>query len=724
MIKRTVLLCLAGALLACPLAASETRWWIHSSQTDFGKGELKGTSVTSDGRLIPAPILKETFDTGEAFVYAAVADAVGNIYLGTGNNGKVFRVTPSGSGSAWADAGEAGVFALALDSTGRVYAATSPEGKIYRFNASGEREVFFEPKEKYIWSLAFDKQNNLYAGTGPRGRVYKIAPNGQGDVFYDSGEGQIVRLAWDLDGNLLCGTAPGGLVLRIAAGGRAEVLYDSPLQEIKAITVDRYGLIYAAALDSTSDTAPAAPAAESGENSSASDDDDTVRTAGTERGKGLEIYRIDRSRMVERLYASNEDIAFDLSARSDGNLLVATGTRGRILAISPDRQVTLLVESPEEQITGLLDAGGRTWAVSSNLGKLFELRTSSSEPGIYESGALDAGLIAKWGLIRWTLRSGDVGVKVYSRSGNTEKADATWSDWSAAYVSADGSAIQSPPARYLQYKVEFPPDSRSGSPTSPNQALHLIAISYRQNNMAPRFVSLTVNPPGKALAAVPGGSSAGTQPGGPDGVHVDSLPREMRRLDTSIQPPPRSVFVPGARSFQWECLDPNDDPLVYSLYLQRDGEIGWKPLRPDWKEDYYTLDGAGLADGTYRLKVIASDRVGNPKAEALTSELVSKSFIVSSVGLELQLAAPEVSGKQATLRFSVTSKTAFLHQAEYQLNGGEWQVVLPEDGITDGRSESYVATIEDLSAGENIVNVRVIDSVGNIAAERRAFRGN
>ena len=230
------------------LWAVQPRKWVAATRDEFLKGKLRGVSVTSDARLIIAPALELLVNTEEPFVYSAVVDGLGNVYLGTGNDGKVFRIGANGESKEWARLDEPGVYAMALDSAGRVYAGTAPDGKVYRLDLTGKAEIFFDPDEKYIWSLAVDRRDNVYVGTGSRGIVYKVGSGGEGRKFYDSPTTHIVSLAWDVDRNILAGTSARALILRLSPEGGATVVHDSPLEEVRSIAVDRYGNIYAAAL--------------------------------------------------------------------------------------------------------------------------------------------------------------------------------------------------------------------------------------------------------------------------------------------------------------------------------------------------------------------------------------------------------------------------------------------------------------------------------------------
>ena len=715
-----------------PLRATAPASWILSTQQEFLEGELTGVSVTSDGKLILAPAFKPLADTEEAFVYALVMDRSGDLYLGTGDNGKIFRVSPDGKSQQWADLGELGVHALALDSRDRVYAGTSPDGKVYRLNSLGEAQVFFDPAEKYIWALAMDRQDNLFVGTGHKGVIYQVTPEGKNSVFYDSKETHIVSLEWDLDGNLLAGSAPEALLFRISPTGAPFALYDSPLEEIKAIAVDRYGLIYAAALASGREgKEKPTPLGRVSKQKAQKDDkgegqskETTLQIAGANRGRKLEIYRIDRENLVETLYTSNEELAFDLLIRSDNNLLVATGNKGRILSIDRHKFVTLLVQGTEQQVTQLLEREGKVYAATSNLGKLFQLLPQPSTHGTYESKVLDAKVPSLWGMIRWRLENpAPIGVKVYTRSGNTKVPDQTWDKWHGPYQNSQGSYIQGSPARYLQWKIEFPETTRPAAIVSQVNAVDEVTVTYIQRNMGPQVTSITVYAPGVSFARYPVANASGAiSPGGPDGAHLSSLPKSLRREHKQpTVPRPRKVFIPGTQSLSWTVKDPNDDDLVYSIYYRGQDEKSWKLLEKELTETYYTIDAVSFPDGVYFVKVAASDRPSNPAAQTLTSELISKGFVITNSSPVVELDAPQVQGHQVALTFTARTTSGTIYQTEYSVDAGEWNIVFPEDRIADSRVERYSFTVKDLTPGERSISIRVVDSVGNIGTAKTAL---
>src|ERR687884_1209445 len=225
--------------------------WETDSRAQLLSGESRGVSVTDTGALMLAPRFAQVFDTEQAYVWSSAADAQGNVYLGTGHDGRIFKVAPDGKGALVYDAPELDVTALVVGRDGALYAGTSPDGKVYRITPDGKAEVYFDPPDKYIWSLAVMSDGSLAVGTGDKGKLYRVSAAGakpESSLLINTNQTHIISLALDRQGNLIAGTDPGGLVLRVSPEGKAFALYDSPLREIHALSVASDGSIYALAL--------------------------------------------------------------------------------------------------------------------------------------------------------------------------------------------------------------------------------------------------------------------------------------------------------------------------------------------------------------------------------------------------------------------------------------------------------------------------------------------
>src|SRR6267378_1079863 len=235
--------------------------WETNSRAELLKGDARGVSISDTGRLTLAPNLTQVFNTERAFVWSSAVDPQGNVYLGTGHDGKIYRVSPDGRGSLLYDAAELDVTALAVARDGSLFAGTSPDGKVYRITSNGNAEVFFDPADKYIWSLAVLADGSLAVGTGDNGKLYRVRAAGakpESSLLIATNQTHVISLAVTPQGDLIAGTDPGGLVLRISPEGKAFALFDAPLREIHALAPAADGSIYALALSDAASTARAA----------------------------------------------------------------------------------------------------------------------------------------------------------------------------------------------------------------------------------------------------------------------------------------------------------------------------------------------------------------------------------------------------------------------------------------------------------------------------------
>src|SRR5215475_3230523 len=523
-------------------------FWRVNTRAEIEKGDARGVSIADNGALTLAPALIEVFDTKQAYIWSAAADKAGNIYLGTGHEGRVFKVDPSGKGTLLYKTSELDVMALAVDAQGNVYAGTAPDGKVYRIAPGGEAKVFFEPKTKYIWSLAFDGQGRLLVGTGDKGVIYRVNADGSGAPFVTTSQTNITALRVTPSGTIIAGTDPGGLVLRISPEGKVFTLFDSAQREIRDLALGRNDEIYALALSESAGSgatntapagasaAPSTPQPASGEDGSVTimiSDLQVVETSNatppaTSSAGGQSkssVYRLDADGASDVIWDSKEAVAFAIAAGGDGRVLVGTGQKGRIYQASLGEKPALIAQTSEAQTSRLIRAGAggeQLFAAASNLGKLFRLSSETAASGSYTSSVRDAQASATWGRLSWV---GEGAIEFQTRSGNTSSPDSTWSDWSALPGGPDADAIKSPSARFIQWRAML-----KRTPNSPSPRLREVTVSYLPRNLAPNISSITVLPAGVSLQALP-------QPQ-PDGG-ADQAGLDPSILGAMAQMPPR-----------------------------------------------------------------------------------------------------------------------------------------------------------------------------------------
>ncbi len=580
-------ICLVFTVFLCVFSANagEPKIWSINSHSDVLKGDSKGVSISDTGAITLSPKLTEVYDTGKPYVWSSAYDNSGNFYLGTGSDGKIFKVTANGKGSLLYDSAELNVSALVAAKDGTVYAGTSPDGKVYRISKSGNASVYFEPKEKYIWSLAILSDGSLAVGTGEKGKIYKVrVANAKpaNSLLFDTSETHIISLAADKKGNLYAGTDSDGLVLRFGADGKPFALLDSSLREIHEIAVGVDGSIYALALsESASVKTP-----------DTTKKKDKSKTVSLEKKTGLGIsiptpkksrydlssaksavYRILPDGGNDIIWKSDKITAFSIYAHLTGNgVLIGTSDKGRIYSVRNNGQIKLTLQTNEEQVSSISTFGNKLYATSSNQGKLFRFGGSSDDEGIFESPVLDANSVASWGTIWWRAVGN---VKIQTRSGNTETPNETWSSWSSPYANQSGAKITSPKTKYLQWRAVLKDSATKAQ-------LNEVNVSFLTRNIQPEVLSINILPTNVGLKPNP------QVPINPNIKTLGLNPKDFGVIVPTIVP--RKVYQQGAKSITWKAEDRNGDKLKYSIHYRKVNEAGFKLLRSDLTENFFTID--------------------------------------------------------------------------------------------------------------------------------------
>ena len=728
---------LGAAVLAASasLLAATPTFWTVSTQADFLKGDVEDLSIDSDGRMFPGPSASLLAETAAPFLWTVVAGPDGALWAGSGNEGQVLKVGKDGKLSTFFDAPELEVHALAPAPNGGLYVGTSPDGKVYQVAADGKSKTFFDPEDKYIWALAVDKSGNVFAATGDKGVIYKITPDGQGTRFYKTNAGNVVSLAFTKSGDLIAGTESPGRVFKIDPAGKAFVLLDSPFREIHALRLADDGTIYAVAVNGaqggesrpTTDTAapqepPArAPVPTVSTEITAVAVMDTPVGGGTtppsprqsRRGGRGTIYRILPDGLWDAMWDSGDDSPYDLVIEPGGSLLVGTGTEGKIFRISGDpARATLLARATAKQVTALLrEPSGRIVGAASNPGKLFALSPAAARRGTYESDVRDAGTVASWGVSRWRATAAPGEVTVFTRSGNTATPDDTWSPWSKPYSNPGGEQIVSPNARYLQWRVVL---ALNG--TRP-PVLTSVTTAYLPRNLRPEISSITVHPAGTVFQrpfSTGEMEIAGFEDNTSDGRAQSQAAASAGGQSSGAPALGRRIYQKGLQTFVWKADDENDDRLQFDVMYRREGETAWKVLHRALSDPIFVWDTTSVPDGTYVIKVSASDAPSNSPGTALVGELESVSFDIDNTAPRIEVQPSARSGSRTTIAFIVQDDQSSVQRVEYSLDASRWRVVYPKDGIPDSRREEFAVSLDDSEAGRSVI-IRATDAMNNVA---------
>ena len=125
--------------------------------------------------------------------------------------------------------------------------------------------------------------------------------------------------------------------------------------------------------------------------------------------------------------------------------------------------------------------------------------------------------------------------------------------------------------------------------------------------------------------------------------------------------------------------------------LPAENERTWKVLKNDLEDNFYTISSDTLPDGTYVVRVVASDPPSNPADLALRGEMESRPFIIDNTPPVVTMKMEALDGRKARIAIEAADQTSTLSQAEVAIDTGDWRPVFPKDGIIDSKSESLAS---------------------------------
>ena len=475
-------------LLSVLLSFASTAWarthlTVQQTFNDFSKGELKGVSLHSNGYLLAAPKLTPFAEIDAPILWTAEVDSQGSLYVGTGNEGAIYRVDAEGSVSEIFKPNRLMSRAMAIDSQDQLYVAVSPEGGLYRISADGAVEFFLSLPAAYVWDILVDEGDVLYIASGPHGVVYKVdsrADEPEAEVFFDSEETHITALEFDSEGRLLAGSATHGLLYRIDEEGEGTVIYATGDREIRRIRSRSDGAIFFTSFNqpgrpapksSTSrDSSSSSTSNKAGGSSNVGEDSPPKASSSSSRSifsmtvtekldDGSSLYRMDADGFVTRWWQYKNTSIYSIMEGKDGRIFLGTGSQGRLFSVAQPGDWTFLhdLESGGE-ITEIVKGpeGNTAYLVCSNPGRILLLDTEQRDDGNFDSEVVDFKQVSQFGSFQVFIEpNGSQSVGVEVRAGNVEDPDRTWTDWTS--LAGENLIFDNPlpPSRYLQYRLRF-----------------------------------------------------------------------------------------------------------------------------------------------------------------------------------------------------------------------------------------------------------------------------
>lgn len=667
----TAALAFVAAMAVCVCAdAVGTRSFQLDTLEELKGGDLEGTSVDSLGRIRAGFVLGNMPITDAAAVWSSVVTADGSVLIGTGNEGIIYRVQ-GGKVTEYAKTGQMAVTCMVLDGAGNVIAGTIPNGKLYKIEKQGKATEWLTlPDAEHIWSLALDpKSKALYAATGPNGKLYRIAAQGAPQVYFDSDQPHLMSVVVNQDGIVFAGSSNDALLYRIGAPGRATVFYDFPGTEVKALAFDSKQNLFVVANEHAKPPTMPRKSSSSLLNAAAASD---ANRAMPSPGKGR-LYRLDSKAHAQLLLHKSDTHFPSLALDDDGMPHVGTAKDGEVYAVD-DALTTMMVADTSERQVGAMVLSGKTQFIATSDPAVFHpIRALGGAEALWNSPVLDAGLQATFGKLTW--RSSGA-VELSTRTGNTKKPDDTWSAWSNPLGAP--AKITSPDARYLQIRARFSRDS---------SAIIREITAY--------FVT------GNAKAIVTN-ISAGSE------SSSSTSSEQIPKSGGSIDEPQTKVKL------SWKVDNLDNDELRYRLFYRFEDSTLWRPMLPADEiltKTSYEWDTVGIPEGTYRVKVQATDELANPPDRVQSHELESGTVLVDNTPPVVRLTVAN-----RVIRGTATDGVGPIARIDVAVdpNPNLWIPFFPSDGIFDDATESFALDVGSLvGKGASLVSVRVTDAAGN-----------
>ncbi|MFH1550910.1 MAG: hypothetical protein ABIH04_10170 [Planctomycetota bacterium] len=680
-------------VLAMFLFAAATSVYAVSGRTrrvegpELLKGDMKNLYTTSKGEL-RLNFKMEKVESKALSLWCSAMDTKGTPYFGTGLKAEIYKLEEGKL--VIIDIGDKYladmvVSTMACDGDDNLYAAFLPSGRIVRVTPEGKAEEFANLPEFYIWQIVFDGNGGMYVATGPAGRIYHIGADGAKKVVYDSDEDNIVSMAFDNTGDLYFGTSPGAILMKITATElkkekpAAKVVYDFPMTDVRSMDFQD-GVLYVGVNKIGGGGASYDYSDEFGESYRA--EGEMPIEAFLMGYEGGIVFRVDDRGDVEGLYNSRNPVTQIRIAGDD--LYIAAAGENRIYKYDTGKREQSYFKIEEKQAhTFELNKGRLSVIGTTDPGVIYRVDDRPVQEGVFTSDVLDAGTtVQRWGTLKW---ESDGELIFQTRSGDTEKPDSTWSDWSEE-IKESSSAIKSPHARFIQFRVTW---------AHPEASLKNVDLSYVTRNIRPVITGIIV--------------------GKPTSEGLDSDYSDMRMSNDEKKP---------GLPVMWQAADPNGDALEFDVFYKGEKETRWKKANHDdpVPGPAFPLNPDLLPSGKYRVKVIASDKPSNPEGDHLTRELISDVFTIDHDGPAIgELSAQSVKKGISTVTGSLSDEISDIRRVEYSLDGMEWKAGTCEDGIFDNQTEELKIILEDAAPGEHTIVVRAYDDRDNMTAAHLTF---
>jgi hypothetical protein len=264
---------------------------------------------------------------------------------------------------------------------------------------------------------------------------------------------------------------------------------------------------------------------------------------------------------------------------------------------------------------------------------------------------------------------------LFTRTGNCEDPDGTWSAWSPSQVEAKGAPVANPEGRFLQWRLRIAGAALEGP------RIDAVTSSFATRNRVPSIRDLRVEPATGALSA--------------------------------------------KATLRWSAADPDGDGVTVTIQARKAGTTAWtnavvtdptpaKPSDPTFgndgspKDGKATWDTASWDEGFYELRAVATDQPANASGEGL------EAYTETSLPLSVDRTPPSIATKRSggTLEVVVEDALSMVARLEVIASGRVLFSPRCEDGVCDNKRETFRFPAQR-AAQDEAWSLKATDAAGN-----------
>lgn len=711
----------ATSLSADPLSKKADVDFYHS----VASRDLRGLATRSDGRIVAGPAFTELAGPNPAeLLWCLEPTSGGRWLLGTGPEGRIFEVNVDPAKARFdlhqvAQLADSQVFALKRLPDGSILAGTSPKGGIVLVRGGQVQARVGLPADS-VFDIALISGGEALVATGNPGNIYRVdlgkfsaagvAPDKLSDpaaleahgitLFGSVRDRNVRRIVLLSDGRIAAGSAPrGNVYLFQKEGGGPLILQENRDAEVTDLMPEASGGFLAAIVYTSGDSR----GTDKGKDSA-----DVPPPAQQEKFAGRSVLvRFPSDGFPETLTA-RAGAAFYGLARQGDTILLTGGEQGDFTGYDLSTKLALtFAGSTSARLSAVAPVPGaarRFLVIRNNAPGLAWVDFAADGQREAATGQIDLGSPGRLGALRFErlrdIQESQMSVEIKTSSGTDELEG--WSPWTPLSSSGDGWRAAMLRGRYVKLRLRM-----TGAPATAE--VDRASLYFLPQNRPPQLQDFHFLSPNYSI--VP----AADQP--PPVISTLSQllqPKDDDKRKSSILSS-QVVPSPGTQAAFWTVTDPDNDNIVCTFSIRRDGESAWTDLAVDSRDPYVQFDTLHLPDGVYFTRLVAKETAPRPNAERLSAIFETDHLLVDHTPPDILEASVRRTPDALVVSVRGRDALSLLDGIEVNFNNGEHEVVeQPADGIRDGREETFAVEVPlARTAGATALDVTLYDSAGN-----------